>query len=96
MLSKTRARPRCWKEVRRGGCGFDDGAGRGEVAAQHSDAAFVQQGLASKPDHIGVPDGSGVQVVDEWTPSHRGGRRVEQIPHLPQNRAARRHGRSHP
>jgi hypothetical protein len=29
-------------EVRGGGCGFDDGAGGGEVAAQHGDIAFVQ------------------------------------------------------
>jgi hypothetical protein len=34
-------------QVRGGSCGFDDGAGGGEVAAQHRDAAFVQQRLMS-------------------------------------------------
>jgi len=58
MLSKTRARPRCW--MRCGGqLRVDDGAGGGQVAVQHGDAAFVQQRLASKADHLSVPDGSG-------------------------------------
>jgi hypothetical protein len=73
------------EEVRGRSRGFDDGAGGDEVAAQHGDAAFVQQGLTSKPDHLGVPDGSGVQIVDEWTPSDSDGCRVEEIAHFPQN-----------
>ena len=72
-------------ELRGGSCGFDDGAGWGEVAAQHGNAAFVQQRLASKPDHLRVPDGIGVQVIHEWTSSDGNGRRVEKIANLPQN-----------
>ncbi len=72
-------------QVRGGRCGFDDGAGGGEVAAQHCDATFGQQRLASQPDHLRVPDGSGVQVVDQWTPSDGDGRWVEEFAHLPQN-----------
>jgi hypothetical protein len=90
-------RARVLDQVRGGSCRFDDGAGWGEVAAQHGDAAFVKQRLTSQPDHFGVPDGSGVQVVDEWVPTDGDGRRVEEIAHLPQGlRAVRRHGRSHP
>jgi hypothetical protein len=72
-------------EVPGSSCRFDDGAGGREVAAQHGDAAFGQQRLASRPDHVSVPDSSDVQVVDEWTPGHGDGRRVEEIAHLPQN-----------
>src|SRR5688572_14360529 len=72
-------------EVRRGGCGFDDGTGWSQVPAQHGDTAFGQQRLISKPDDLGVPDGSGVQVVNEGTPSDSEGSRVEQIAYLPQN-----------
>jgi hypothetical protein len=72
-------------EMRGGSCGFDDGAGGGEVAAQHGDTAFGQERLTSKADHLGVPNGSAVQVVDEWTSSDSDGRRVEEIAHLPQD-----------
>jgi hypothetical protein len=58
---------------------------KGPASEQHGDAAFVEQRLAPKADHLRVPDGSGVQVVDERTPSHPDGRRVEEIAHLPQN-----------
>jgi hypothetical protein len=52
-------------EVRGGGCGFDDGARRSQVAAQHGDTALGQQSLTSKADHLEVADGSGIQVIHQ-------------------------------
>jgi hypothetical protein len=74
MLSKASVRPRCSMRCGEAAAGLMMAPAGGEVAAQYGDAAFGQQRLASQPDHLRVPDRSGVQVVHEWPPSDGDGR----------------------
>jgi hypothetical protein len=80
-------------EVRGGSCGFDDGAGWSQVAAQHGDTAFGQQRMISKPDHLWVPNGSGEVAAGDGLEArgdqrHQTGRRTK--PELRRLRARQR------
>src|SRR3712207_8787601 len=58
---------------------LDDRAVRGEVAAEHGDAALGDQRRRARTDHLGVPDRGYPERVDQRLAGHGKRRGVEQV-----------------